>query len=583
MKKTKTRPAPDRRQPPATLTTPQRPRTGIRAWHVLAGAAAVLAAVFAIYGPALNGPFVFDDRYLPFMNPNDADAPLRSWLGVRPLLMFTYWVNYKISGLEPYSYHVVNAIFHALNSVLMFFVIRRLLELAGETGARRDCLAGIAAIIFLAHPVQTEAVAYIASRSEVISVFFVLSGFAVFLYARPEGLGFGRAVAVLFLLGAGIASKEHAMAVPAVLLLTDLFWRRLEGVRRNWPLYAMLGVAVAAGGVAILNILRTSPVIGFKLQDLSWYQYLFSQFRMVWTYIRLYMLPVGLSIDYDVPVSRTIVDHGALFGLIALMAAVVLAWIYRRKYPLACYGLLVFLILLAPTSSIVPIRDLIADRRLYLPMIGLLLITLEFLRRLRWDTVRYGFLAVALLVVLGGAAWARNRVWGDEIALWQDTVEKSPRKYRPRFQLAFAHYQKGRCSDAAREFDAASKVMAKPEADLYVDWGLALECAGRVDEAIVKLRRAAEIEKSGTVLANLAMVLGKHHRHEEAKQVLDMAQSVAPGFSMIYVYRGHLLQESGDLTGAIEQYETAARLNPSNVMARDALAQARQRLGGTRR
>jgi tetratricopeptide (TPR) repeat protein len=324
-------------------------------------------------------------------------------------------------------------------------------------------------------------------------------------------------------------------------------------------------------------------VIGFKLQDLSWYQYLFSQFRIVWTYIRLYVLPVGLSADYDVPVSRTLIDHGALFGLLALIAAVAAAWVFRRKYPLAAYGFLVFLILLAPTSSVVPIRDLIAERRLYLPFIGLLLITLEFLRRLRWDALRYGVLAAALFVVLGAAAWARSGVWGDTVKLWQDTVAKSPRKYRPRFQLAFAHYQNGRCGDASREFEAASTVMPKPEADLYVDWGLALECAGRVDEAVAKLRRAAEIEHSAPVLVNLAMVLGKHGRDEEALQVLADAERVSPAYSMVFVYRGNVFQQRGDLASAVEQYQRAVTVDPANEVARESLAQARLRQGGVRR
>ena len=580
MKKTKTRPAPDRR--PVSTPSATAPK-GIRPWHVLASIAGALIVAFVVYGPALNGPFVYDDRYLPFMDPATSEAPLRHWLTYRPLLMFTYWANYRASGLEPFSYHVVSVVLHALNSVLMFLVLRRLLERAGENGSRRDWLAAIGAVVFLAHPVHTESVAYVASRSEVLSVFFVLTAFLFFLEARPEGVRTARAIAVLLLLGAAISTKEHAMAVPAVLLLTDLFWNRFEGVRRNWRLYALLALAVLAGAAAIIRILRHSPVIGFKLQDLSWYEYLFSQFRAIWTYVRLYVLPVGLNADYDVPVSRTIVDHGAIVGLAALIGAVVAAWVFRNKYPLAAYGFLVFLILLAPTSSVVPIRDLVAERRLYLPFIGLLLVTIEFLRRLRWDTVRYGALAGGLLIVLGGAAWARSRVWSDTVALWQDTVEGSPRKYRPRFQLAFAHYQNGRCSDAAREFEAAATVMAKPEPELYVDWGLALECAGRVDDAIAKLRRAAELERSATVYVNLAMVLGKHHRHEEALQVLDQAEKATPGFSMIYVYRGHILQERGDLPGAIAQYEHAARVDPSNETARQSLAQARQRLGTMRR
>jgi protein O-mannosyl-transferase len=232
---------------------------------------------------------------------------------------------------------------------------------------------------------------------------------------------------------------------------------------------------------------------------------------------------------------------------------------------------------------VVPIRDLVAERRLYLPFIGLLLITVEFLRRLRWHTVRYAMLAAAVLFVLGAAAWARSRVWGDTVALWQDTVARSPQKYRPRFQLAFAHYQNGRCADASREFESASAVMTKPEADLYVDWGLALECAGRVDDAVAKLRRAVEIERSGPVYANLAMVLAKHSRIDEALNVLDEADRVAPGYSMNYVYRGHIYHQRGNVASAVEQYERAVAVDPGNDVARESLARALQSQRGVRR
>ena len=102
--------------------------------------------------------------------------------------------------------------------------------------------------------------------------------------------------------------------------------------------------------------------------------------------MRLFVVPIGQNLDPQVDISRTILDHGAIIGLAALLAVSVLAWIYRRRFPLASYGWFVFLILLAPTSSFVPIRDPMAERRLYLPFIGLLFITVEFLRR--WKTTR---------------------------------------------------------------------------------------------------------------------------------------------------------------------------------------------------
>ena len=118
---------------------------------------------------------------------------------------------------------------------------------------------------------------------------------------------------------------------------------------------------------------------------------------MVWDYLRLFLIPVGQNLDPVVAISRNIVAHGAIFALAGLLIATVLAWIYRRRFPLASYGWFVWIILLAPTSSFVPIRDPMAERRMYLPFIGLLFITVEFLRR--WKVSRNALIA-ALAAVL---------------------------------------------------------------------------------------------------------------------------------------------------------------------------------------
>ena len=142
----------------------------LRPWHYALALAAALVAVLAAYGPALRGPFLFDDAYLPMSLPEYARAPLRAWVaGVRPLLMLSFWANYRLFDAEPLSYHLFNVLCHFANGVLVFLVARRLLARAGESGFSRAALAAFAGALFLLHPVQTESVAYVASRSEVLS------------------------------------------------------------------------------------------------------------------------------------------------------------------------------------------------------------------------------------------------------------------------------------------------------------------------------------------------------------------------------------------------------------------------------
>ena len=337
-----------------------------------------------VYGPALSGAFVLDDRYLPFMDPNAAQMAFRTWVtGLRPLLYFSYWLNFQSSGIDPNMYHLTNVFLHFLGSVVIALIAARLLELAGTTGRARTILSVIAGGLFLLHPLQTESVAYVASRSEVLSVLLYFSAFAVFLYRRTESITILRAVAVVVLFAAAISTKEHTLTLAALLLLTDYYWG-LGGIRKNGLLYGMLAAAGAGGAFVVWRELtrcshgRIQVVAAFTPAS-----YFFTQCRVIWTYVRLFFLPFGQNVDPDVAVSHSLLDHGAIFGLAALVALVAAAWIYRKRWPLAAFGIFMFLLLLAPTSSFVPILDVSAERRMYLPFLGLVLVCLEFLRRLK--------------------------------------------------------------------------------------------------------------------------------------------------------------------------------------------------------
>src|SRR5580700_1786712 len=145
-----------------------------------------LIAAFEVYWPALHGPFLLDDMHLPYMLPNAANMRLMGWLRqMRPLLMFSFWLNFQQSGAEStFGYHLVNLFLHFFNSVWIFLAVRKILSWASLEEQSARILSFFAAGLFLLHPAQTESVSYIASRSETLSVFFVLAAFVVFLYRR---------------------------------------------------------------------------------------------------------------------------------------------------------------------------------------------------------------------------------------------------------------------------------------------------------------------------------------------------------------------------------------------------------------
>jgi Tfp pilus assembly protein PilF len=559
----------------ARISAPAGPEPAPRSrrWWPWAAALAALAVVFGVYGPALNGAFVLDDRSLMFMSPSAAGRTLANWIASnRPMLMFSYWIDYQHSGAEPHPFHVTNVFMHLLVSVLVASICARFLTWANVDGRRRDVLAVFSGALFLLHPLQTESVAYVASRSEVLSVFFCFAAYALFLYKSDGPIKWPRAVAIVVLFGAAVVTKEHTVMLPALVLLADYYWKR-GGLRNNAILYGLIALAGAGGAAFVLRTLRHADTVGFGLKDLSPGAYFFTQCRVIWIYVRLFLLPFGQNVDADIPVSRTLLDPGAIAGLVSLLVVVIGAWIYRKRWPLAAFGVFVFLLLLAPTSSFVPIRDVLAERRVYLPSLGLLLIGLEFLRRLRTEQIVWAGAGVVLACAT--LTYQRNQVWASPLALWQDAVAKSPGKMRPRFQLAYAYYEQGQCPQAAGNYEAASR-LGPLNYDLLADWALALDCAGRDPEAIYKLRQAQLFENSAHVHAELGMVYAKSGRVQEALQELAQAEKINPHFEMTYVYRGNIAELGGDRAFAAQQYRRALSINPLNSAARDALA----RVGG---
>ena len=190
MKKSKKQEA----RPPVS---PTREFSWSRWWPPLAALAGLLV-VFQVYGPALNGAFVFDDRNAGFFAPG-LNESVTTWVGrYRPLLMLSYWIDYRVAnGNDPAQYHQTSVLLHWLTSVLAGLIVAKLVEWAGAPLKMRAALGVFAAAIFLLHPLQTESVAYVSERAEALSVMFYYAAFALFLYKRNESITLARSVAIL--------------------------------------------------------------------------------------------------------------------------------------------------------------------------------------------------------------------------------------------------------------------------------------------------------------------------------------------------------------------------------------------------
>ena len=538
----------------------------------------VAALTIALYGPALHSPFLFDDNHLPFRITERVE-PLHVWLsGVRPVLMFTYWANFQLSGDSPFGYHMVNVLIHAANTGLTFLVLLRLLTMAGWK--RRSCIAAsaVGASIFLIHPLQTESVSYIAGRSESLESFFLLLAYVVFLYRSTESVRWREAALIMALFALGVGSKENAVAFAGVLVLTDVSWPRpfsTAGLRNNWRLYALMASFLPAAVLAIFRLLSHAPTAGFAVHGVTWYQYGFTEARAVARYVQMAVAPFGQSIDHDFAISATVTQHGAVFFLILWAGVLALALAQRRRFPLACFGLLFFLVVLAPTSSVVPIADPLVERRMYLPMIGLILIGIEVLSRLRLQAPALVSTVLIVTLVYGALCYERNREWGDPEELLASATRECVRNPRPYVMLAEYLITQNRCRAAIPYLEEGARKIANPT--IYVSWGRALECLGDRQGAMQDLQKAAAMAPNSTeVFQLIGLLYGEMKMPDQAGMALRKAVEVAPDSTRAHSALGLWYESMHDLGQAEAQYRTASGLDPNDWESRIGLSRVRQ-------
>lgn len=544
----------------------------------------MFAAAFAAYLPALRGPFLFDDRGLELFLQSPPPLSVLVQRGARLITNLSFLAEARLAGLNPQSFHVTNLVLHLMNGFLVHSILAGLLQRRGPLGAAERFAAAAGAGLFLLHPLATESVAYVSSRSELLCAFFAYLAFLLFLRS-PDGqtMAWGRALAVTLLLGLGAVSKEPAIALAGVFVVFDLLdgeSASLRPVVRRWKLYLPMLAAAGAIGFRLFRILSQEGSAGGSAKHAP-LDYLLTQFEVIWRYFGLVLFPVGQNLDHLHPVVKAPGTFSVWLGFIALVALLAAAWRFRRQYPLALFGLLFTLILLAPTSSIVPIDDAMAERRLYLGFPGFSMIAADFLRRLRPSIAVQGA-AGAVLVILAVLTWNRSALYQGAIPMWENSVAANPKNHRAWFHLGFAYYGQGRCADAVRAYEKAAASGPRPDPTLQADWALALECEGRIGEAEARLREALAIERHPHTLTLLGRVLAKKGDLEQAMETLNEALRIRPSNANALAYRGnvYLLRQQPEL--ALADYEAALRLQPGDPAALKGRESALRALGRSR-
>jgi Flp pilus assembly protein TadD len=529
----------------------------------------VLLALVA-YATSLRYGFVYDDtdfirdnlllrdlgNYRP-LGPGYAQVPNRY------VAFLSFALNYAIGGLDASGYRAVNVAIHTSSAVLVYVLVRSLFE---SPVGRRSSLAPdaravgfLAAALFVAHPLQTGAVTYVYQRVASLAAFLYLA--AVVQYARwrlaqdrlTVARSAARYVAILVTSVLAMKTKEHAITLPASILLVEwVFFGRpaWPTVRALVPVFAtavlvplpLLQWPAQGGGGLAANLAQSTRV----QTEMSRLDYLRTQFVVLWDYLRLLVLPVGQNVDHDVAIRRTFADAGVVLGGLGLAAlfgaAAFLIWIGRPErvagqpprdpaVRLVGFGIVWFFVTISVESSVLPIVDVIFEHRVYLPSVGAFIAFATgvawLLRRTLGPSWRTTFLALAaaLSVVLAVASLVRNRVWENTLTLWTDALSKSPGRVRPYVNLGAALVDRG---DLAQGMPLLVRALQLDPDEPHANQALAsalLASGGDLERATHLLEKALEKQPTyAEALANLGAVLNRRRRFDETIARLGSAR-----------------------------------------------------------
>jgi tetratricopeptide (TPR) repeat protein len=556
---------------------------------------AVVILVVIVYSNTLGVPFVLDDRAFIVDNPNIRGlwkiphlfAGMNGPVASRPTMLATLAVNYRVGGNEVGGYHVVNMALHVLNALLLYAIVFLTVGRMGWRGEGASGVAFITAVLWASHPVQTEAVTYVVSRSVLLAGFFYLLGMVLFIKAVTSAGRGWTYIGLLFpvcLLGMG--SKENFVTFPAMLLLYDYCFvsgGRVRGVLVNWR--AHLPGMVSLFYLAFLYFNFSSQLQSYGTPEVGRLEYLMTQFKVHWTYLRLILLPVGQNLDYDYPVAGGFLYLPTLVGFIGYAGLWAAGLFLIRRSPAVSFLLLWFMIALTPSSSVVPLRNMIFEHRLYLPSagaaaaVGLGVIRLMGVREARgvMRAVVPAFLVVAVLFSI--LAYARNSVWGEELCLWGDAAGKSPGKARPHNNLGAVYAGLGRYEDAEREYLAAFGI-DPGYAEARFNLALLEERRGRYEEAVREYLAALGIDPGyAEARFNIARIHERHGRYEEAVREYLAALEIDPDFHRAHNNLGIIYAGLGRYDEAAREFRSSLNTDPDNAEVLNNLGNAYNSLG----
>lgn len=487
-------------------------------------------------------------------------------LSYRPVVTLSYFIDYFLWGLNPVGFHLTNIFLHAGNTILFYFFLKRVVK--------ANTSAFIAALLFTTHPVLTETLNSVSYREDILAALFFLIAFIMFLKIDEKSLTPGKfvlyyAVALLSYL-LSLFSKETSVVLPILMVLFHVFCssstNTLHAIikRAKW---SYLGYFIITGFYLFVRFVLFRHVY-IRLDQSK--QTLFVMIKVFASYIKLLFLPFNLNADYVVP---SVTPGIASFVVSALLISTAIILILRvcqhgKRY---WFFPLWFFITLLPVSNIIPIGNIMAERYLYIPIMGFCGVIGMLIQNCisGKNLATIGF--VVIIIIASITSIYRNGIWRDEFTLWYSTVNREPGSVRAHLNLGVVHNAKGFYDYAELEYKKTLEINPR-DIEAHYNMGNVYERKGMLDAAIKEYHETLRYNPvHADAYNNLGSIYKNKHLFDRAIEFYKKAKQCNPFNLHYYNNLGLVYRENRLYDEALMEYKRAIELDPDNLDAHNNL------------
>jgi Flp pilus assembly protein TadD len=526
----------------------------------------IFVLTFAVYFNSLKNEFVYDDigtivennfikniENVKYVFTPTYFKLFTAELTYRPICTITYFIDYFLYKLNPKGFHLTNILFHILNSILIYFLALTIFK-------EKYILSLFTSLLFALHPIATEPVNAISFREDLLAMCFFLISFLFYIkYFNSKKIIFFILSLIAFIIS--LFSKESAVVLPLILILYTFSFSGIKEVFKRKYYYSIYFIILAIYIYLTRYSIFSNPYyIAKPAQDTGGTYFTFLTMLKVFAYyIKLLILPLNLRPDYVIPISHSLSEPMVILSILVLVTTLAIGILMFKKNKIIFFAIFYFFICLAPVSNIIRIVVLMAERFLYIPYLGFCIGASILFDKLS-KSYKSIFL-IFLLIYYSILTFNQNKIWKNEIILWEITLKRCPNSVFAYNNLGLLYGERGQF-DKAEEYSKKAIEMDKNLASAYNNLGIVYDEKGLPDEAEKYYKKAIELNKNfAEPYNNLGVIYERKGLLDKAEEYYKKAIELDENFTKAYNNLGVIYGKKGELDKAEECFKKAINVD----------------------